>query len=676
MRPSLTSAFAQRMALSFILVVAMGHAARAQESTSNPEAQLKQLSLEQLGDIEVTTQSKTPQQVWKTPAAIYVITQEDIKRSGATSIPGALRLAPGVEVAQIDASTWAVGIRGFGTDLSRSVLVLIDGRSVYSTFQAGTFWDVQDTVMEDIDRIEVIRGPGGTVWGPNAVNGVINIITRKSQDTQGVLVSAGGGNVEQGFLSARYGGSNTKGLSYRIYGKEFNRSPEFHADGNNYDGWRSGQGGFRMDWIKNPRNSFTLQGDIYDERAGDNVQLINYAAPFSQTVNGTAVLSGGNVLGRWTRTFSEGQDIQVQVYYDRTNRYEPNVGDLRNTFDVDFLQRFHAGSRNSFSWGLGARASQGHELAPTTGLFFTPDRRTDTLYTGFIQDDFSLVPNRLVFELGTKLLKTNYTSLEPEPSARILWTPTDTQTVWLAATRAVRTPSDVEDDFNLTGYAGTAQNGLPFFARFEANPNFRSEILYGYEMGYRSLLGKNVYLDVAGFYNQYYDLFSEAITGPTFVENNPPPTHVLLPAEFRNGLLGSTTGGEIAPEWRPTSFWRLRGSYSFLHMVLRRSSPSQDVGTAPGIEGSSPQHQVMMQSSFDLPKRVTFDFDFRYVSALPGLAVPAYSTADTRLAWTVGHHWELSVAGRNLLQPEHLENSPVGIKRSFYGKLVWTSKEN
>ncbi len=676
MRPSLTSAFVQRMALSFILVVAMGHAAHAQQSTNNPEAQLKQLSLEQLGDIEVTTQSKTPQQVWKTPAAIYVITQEDIKRSGATSIPEALRLAPGVEVAQIDASTWSVGIRGFGTDLSRSVLVLMDGRSVYSTFQAGTFWDVQDTVMEDIDRIEVIRGPGGTVWGPNAVNGVINIITKKSQDTQGVLVSAGGGNVEQGFLSARYGGSNTKGLSYRIYGKEFNRSPEFHADGNNYDGWRSGQGGFRMDWIKNPRNSFTLQGDIYDERAGDNVQLINYSAPYSQTVDGTAVLSGGNILGRWTRTFSEGQDIQVQVYYDRTNRYEPNVGDLRNTFDVDFLQRFRAGSRNSFSWGLGARASQGHELAPTTGLFFTPDRRTDTLYTGFIQDDFSLVPNRLVFEIGTKLLKTNYTSLEPEPSARILWTPTDTQTVWLAATRAVRTPSDVEDDFNLTGYAGTAQNGLPFFARFEANPNFRSEILYGYEMGYRSLLGKNVYLDVAGFYNQYYDLFSEAITGPTFVENNPPPTHVLLPAQFRNGLLGSTTGGEIAPEWRPTSFWRLRGSYSFLHMVLRRSSPSQDVGTAPGIEGSSPQHQVMMQSSFDLPKRVTFDFDYRYVSALPALAVPAYSTADARLAWTVGHHWELSVVGRNLLQPEHLENSPVGIKRSFYGKLVWTSKEN
>jgi iron complex outermembrane receptor protein len=368
--------------------------------------------------------------------------------------------------------------------------------------------------------------------------------------------------------------------------------------------------------------------------------------------------------------------MQVQVYYDRTNRYEPNIGDLRNTFDVDFLQRFHAGSRNSFSWGLGARASQGHELDPTTGLFFTPTRRTDELYTGFLQDDFSLVPNRLVFELGTKLVLTNYTSLEPEPSARILWTPTDTQTVWLAATRAVRTPSDVEDDFNLTGFVGTAANGLPFFARFEANPDFHSEILYGYEMGYRGLMGKNVYLDLAAFYNQYYDLFSQAIIDPTFVETNPPPTHVLLPAQFRNGLLGSTTGGEIAPEWRPTTFWRLRGSYSFLHMVLRRSSPSQDVGTAPGIEGSSPQHQVMTQSSFDLPKRITFDFDYRYISSLPGLAVPAYSTANARLAWTVARHLELSVVGENLLQAEHLENSQVGVKRSVYGKLLWTSKDN
>jgi len=679
MQPSRVGRFSGKKiaicALTCFLVGATAVQAHPQDS-NNPQTQLKQLSLEQLGDVVVTTQAKAPQQVWKTAAAVYVITEEDIKRSGATSIPEALRLAPGVEVARIDASTWSVGIRGFGTDLSRSVLVLMDGRSVYSTFQAGTYWDVQDTVMEDIDRIEVIRGPGGTVWGPNAVNGVINIITKKSQDTQGVLVSSGGGNVEQGFVSVRYGGSNTKGLSYRVYGKEFNRSSEFHPDGNNYDAWRSGQGGFRMDWTESPRDSFTLQGDIYDSRAGDNVQLINYAAPFSQTVDGTSVLSGGNILGRWTRTSGEGKDIQVQVYYDRTNRYQPNVADLRNTFDVDFLQRFQAGSRNHFSWGLGARASQGHELEPTTGLFFTPTMRTDELYTGLIQDDITLVSNRLVFEIGTKLLKTNYTAVEPEPSGRLLWTPTETQTVWLAATRAVRTPSDVEEDFNLSGYIGTATDGLPYFARFEANRNFQSEKLDGYELGYRALLVKNVYLDLASFYNQYSDLFSEELIGPTFVENNPAPPHDLLPAQFRNGLLGATAGGEIAPEWKPTSFWRLRGSYSFLHMALRKSATSADVGTAPIIDGSSPQHEVVAQSSFDLPKRVTFDFDYRYVSSLPGLGVLAYSTADTRLAWTVGRHWELSAVGRDLLQPEHMEYPGVGIKRSFYGKVVWTSKEN
>lgn len=674
MPPSPAGKCSRRFILVFLLLGAFGTAARPQ-GTNNPQGKLKQLSLEQLGDIEVTTQSKAPEQVWKTPAAIYVITQEDIKRSGATSIPEALRLAPGVEVARINASTWAVGIRGFGTDLSRSVLVLIDGRSVYSTFQAGTFWDVQDTVMEDIDRIEVIRGPGGTVWGPNAVNGVINIITKKSQDTQGTLVSTGGGDEEQEFLSARYGGGNTKGLSYRFYGKEFNRSSEYHPDGNNYDAWRSVQGGFRMDWTESQRDSFTLQGDLYDERAGDNVQLINYSPPYSQVVNGTDVLSGGNILGRWTRTFSEGQDIQLQVYYDRTNRYEPNVGDLRNTFDLDFIERFQAGSLNHVSWGFGARASQGHELEPTTGLFFTPTMRTDELYTAFFQDDISLVPNRLILEIGTKLLKTNYTGVEPEPSGRLVWTPVDTQSVWLAATRAVRTPSDVEEDFNLTGYIGTAPDGLPYFARFNANRNFQSEKLDGYELGYRGLVGKNFYLDLASFYNQYYDLFSEEITGAPFVETSPAPTHLLLPAQFRNGLLGATEGGEIAPEWRPAGFWRLRGSYSFLHMALRKSATSQDVGTARGIDGSSPQHQVLLQSSFDLPKRVTFDFDYRYVSALPGLAVPAYSTADTRLAWTPAPHWELSFVGRNLLQAEHEEYSAIGIKRSFYGKLVWTSKE-
>ena len=671
-----------RKVLAFSMLLGASAAAARPQSSQTPQDQLKQLSLEQLANLEVTTMSKAPEQVWKTAAAIYVITQEDIRRSGATTIPEALRLAPGVEVARIDGNKWSIGIRGFGSRLSRSVLVLIDGRSVYTTLLAGTYWEVQDAVMEDIDRIEVIRGPGGTVWGPNAVNGVINIITRNSRDTQGELVALTGGNVEQGSLNVRYGGGNSHGLTYRVYAKGYNRSAEYHSDDNNYDRWGAAQGGFRMDWIANPRDSFTLQGDIYNERAGESVQLINYAPPYSQVVFGNAYLSGGNILGRWTRVFAEGDDIQVQVYYDRTNRHEPNFGDLRDTYDVDFLQRFHAGSRNHVSWGLGARASHGDELQPTTGLFFDPRGRTDQLYTAFLEDDFSLVPNHLTLEAGTKILHTNYTDVGLEPSGRLLWTPTETQTIWLAFTRALRTPSDGERDFFLTGFVSpTTPIGLPFFARFNANRNFQSERLTGYELGYRRLIRRNVYVDLAGFYNQYHDLFSEDITGAPFVEATPPPTHLLLPAQFGNDLFGTTTGGEIAPEWRPTTFWRLRGSYSFLRMAITKTPGSLDVGSGPATVGSSPQHQVLLQSSFDLPKHFDFDFDYRFVSALPGLSVPSYSTGDARLAWTYRRHWEFSVVGDNLFQPYHYEfgSDPppnVGIKRSFYAKLVWRSKEN
>ena len=680
MRPGFMRIYPRKIVALSTLLAGLGVIARPQPNQPQ-DGQLKTLSLEQLGNVEVTTMSKAPEQVWQTAAAVYVITQDDIRRSGATSIPEALRLAPGVEVARISANKWSIGIRGFGSRLSRSVLVLIDGRSVYTTLLAGTYWEVQDTVMEDIERIEVIRGPGGTVWGPNAVNGVINIITKKTADTHGALVSAGGGNEEQGFLSTRYGGGNNRGFNYRVYAKGFNRGSEYHFDRDRNDRWGAAQGGFRLDWQANQRDSFTVQGDIYDERAGESVTLVNYAPPYKQIADGFAELSGGNILGRWTRTFREGDDIQLQAYYDRTNRHEPNFGDIRNTFDVDFLQRFHAGSRHHLSWGLGARASDGDEVSTTTGLFFEPQDRTDQLFTAFLQDDIALIPKRLTLEIGTKLVHTNYTGAELEPSGRLLWTPSETQTIWLAVTRALRTPSDGERDFFLTGFIGTTADGTPFFARFNANPNFKSEKLNGYELGYRRLFGKNLYLDIAGFYNQYYDLFSEEITGAPFVENDPAPTHILLPAQFGNSLVGSTAGGEIAPEWRPTSFWRLRGSYSFLQMVLKKSPGSLDVGSGPMIAGSSPEHQVLIQSSFDLPKRFTADISYRFISALPGLSVPSYSTGNARLAWSFGRHWEVSIVGDNLLQPHHLEfpsdpGPSVEIKRSGYAKLVWRSKEN
>ncbi|MGH9637909.1 MAG: TonB-dependent receptor plug domain-containing protein, partial [Candidatus Angelobacter sp.] len=461
----------------------MAVAARGQGPSSDADNPVKKLSLEQLGNIEVTTVSKEPEEARKTPAAIYVITHDDIERSGVTSIPEALRLAPGVEVARIDANKWAIGIRGFGSRLSRSVLVLIDGRNVYTTFLAGTYWEVQDTVMDDIDRIEVIRGPGGTIWGPNAINGVINIITKHSKDTQGTLASVGGGNEEQGFFNLRSGAGNGRNFNYRVYGKGFNRSSEFQRDGGHFDAWWATQAGFRMDWDKNDHDSFTFQGDLYDEAAGESVQATSYTQPFSAIVDNDARLSGGNIMARWKRQMGEGKDVQLQAYYDRTNRHEPNFGDIRDTFDVDFLARVPLPARQRLSYGAGMRFSHGNELEAVSGLTFDPPQQTDQLLTAYAQDEIELVPRYLSLIAGTKLLHTNYTGVDLEPSVRLLWTPSEKQTVWASFTRAVRTPADVERDFFLSGFIGTAPGGLPFFARFNANRDFRSETLKGYEAG-------------------------------------------------------------------------------------------------------------------------------------------------------------------------------------------------
>jgi iron complex outermembrane receptor protein len=660
--------------LSILLAVTSTVVSAGTQEPGNP---LKELTLEQLGNVEVTTLSKEPEKVWKTSAAIYVITNEDIKRSGVTNIPDALRLAPGVEVAQIDSSKWSIGIRGFGSRLSRDVLVLIDGRTVYTTLLAGTYWEVQNVLLEDVDHIEVIRGPGGTIWGPNAVNGVINIITKKSKDTQGALVSVGGGNVDQGFFNARYGGG-VKNLDYRVYALGFVRSSEFHPNGQTFDEWRTAQVGFRTDWTESDHDTFTFQGDIYDEGAGESVVATTYTAPYQQVLDGTAHLSGGNFLARWQRTQAEGNDFQLQAYYDRTNRHEPNFADYRSTADIDFLDRFRLPARQQISWGLGARFSLGYNPVIVSGLTFLPTQRTDKLFTAFLQDEIGIVENRLSLSLGTKFLRTNFTGLQLEPSARLLWTPTDKQSLWASFTHAVRTPSAAERDFSLLGFIEVTPppQSLPYFARFNPNPNFRSEQLNGYELGYRRLIRKKVYLDVAGFYNHYSDLFSEDLTGATFLENSPPPPHLLLPADFGNGLLGTTEGVEIAPEWKPASFWRLWGSYSFLEMHIKKTPNSLDVEPPSTIQGSSPQHQVAIQSDLDFAKRFSLDLTYRYVSALPAQIVPAYSTADAHFAWRVRQQFELSVVGQNLLQPHHPEAAGdpgplVGIKRNVYGQITW-----
>jgi len=654
-------------------IVACAFGATESSDQLGPGA-LKEMSLEELSQIEVTTPSKQPQKALKSPTAIYVITGEQIRRSGATSIPEALRLAPGVEVARIDANKWSIGIRGFGTRFSVGVLVLMDGRTVYSTLLAGTYWEVQDTNMDDIDRIEVIRGPGGTIWGPNAVNGVINIITKDSRDTHGTQVSAGGGNEEQGFTNLRYGSQHGSDFNYRFYAKGFTRGPEHHSDNRNFDDWREAQSGFRMDWSNGKRDSFTVQGDLYAEEAGESAGVVTYSPPASGVVDANANLSGGNVLARWTRKISPGDDIQVQAYYDRTNRFEPNFAEIRDTFDVDFIQHVDLPGRQEVSWGLGTRFSRAHNIEVVSGLTFQPAERTDQLLTGYVQDEIPLIEDRLTLTLGTKLLHTNFTGFGAEPSARLAWTPNNRQTFWTAWTHALRTPSDAEENFYLSGYLGSTSTGIPFFARFNANTHFAPEQLNGYEIGYRRFFRKNVYVDVAGFYNHHHDLYDEELTGGIYLEDNPPPQHLLLPAQFGNGVRGTTKGFEVSPEWDIRDNWQLRGSWSFLQVNLRTASPLY--AFAPGEVGSSPKHEATLESSLDISKRVSLDLTYRYTSALPAFQIPSYSTADARLGWHINRQFELELVGRNLFQPYHFEyqydpGPLVGIVRSGYLTLNW-----
>jgi iron complex outermembrane receptor protein len=644
----------------------------ASQKDEEAPGHLTQISLEDLGDIEVTTTSKEPIKASRTPAAIYVITQEDIRRSGATSIPEVLRLAPGVEVARIDSDTWSISVRGFGSSLSRSVLVLIDGRSVYTPLFAGVWWQVQDTLLEDIERIEVIRGPGGTIWGANAVNAVINIITKNARDTHGVLASVGGGNLDQGFVNFRYGAGNGKTFDYRVYGKAFTRGPEFHPNGRNFDDWRMAQTGFRGDWDLQNGDILTLQGDLYNGDAGQSVGITTYSAPYFTNVEQNAEVAGGNVVGRWKRPLGAGSDIQLETYYDRTNRRQPNFAETRDTFDIDLIHHLTLPGRQNFIWGLGTRLSSGNATPVVPTVLFRPYHQTDKLYSAFVQDEISIVQNRASLTIGSKFLHNDYSGFEAEPSLRLLWTPTRKQTLWTAVTRAVRTPSRIEEDLQLTALA--IPNPLTFY-RIVGDRKFSSEHLLGYEAGYRSLVRPELYVDIAAFYNNYDRLLSIE-PGVPFAESSPLPAHTVVPFMFRNGLLGNTAGFEIAPDWTLTRWWRLRGSYSYLYMNLSRSTASQDTTSVSSTQGSSPHHQVMVQSSLNLAKKFTFDQNLRYVSALPAQQVGAYSTADVGFTWRASSALNLSIVGQNLFQPHHAEfggnpGSLVGIDRSVYVKIMW-----
>jgi iron complex outermembrane recepter protein len=644
---------------------------------------LAQLSLEQLGNVEVTTVSKEPQEVMKTPAAVFVITQEDIQRSGATSIPEALRLAPGVEVAQIDGNHWSVAIRGFAGQFSKSLLVLVDGRSVYTPLFEGVYWDLPYVMLEDVERIEVIRGPGGTIWGSNAVNGVINIITKSANDTHGTLATLGSGTVDQGTGAFRYGGTVGKDFDYRVYGMGGIRGQEEHPDGDGFDHWRMGQMGFRTDWKSGERDTFTVQGDLYRGESGESALIGSFDPPAEIAEQGYGDVSGGNLLARWQHTTGEGSDIQIQTYFDRTNRQDFELGETRDTFDVDFVQHVRIHSDQELTWGLGARVSPSNFIQTSQGVNFLPAKQVDSIYSGFVQYELPIARDKLTLTAGTKLEHNNFSGFDYQPSVRLLWTPTERQSFWAAVTRAVRTPSRLDQDVQFDIF-DEYYEGIPLYFQIEGDPKLKAEQLIAYEAGYRTQINRKVYVDFTAFCNSYDDLqgygpigLGEApIPGPTPA---PPgsPVYLYFSLPYANVIEGHTVGTEIAPDWKITPWWQVRGSYSYLHMSLRDKPGFTDTGNLlSSYTGSSPANVVSFQSFFNLPKHFEIDQTFRYSGALPAQGVGSYSTADLRLGWHVGEGLDFSVVGQNLLQPSHVEfggdaGPLVGIKRSVYGKITW-----
>ncbi len=657
-----------------VILLLCAQTSRAEQRTRHPRGTpkaLTQLSMDELASVEVTTVSKRPEPRRQAPAAIFVITQEDIRRSGATSIPDALRLAPGVQVARINSNQWAIGVRGFASRLARSVLVLIDGRSVYSPLFAGTYWEVQDTLIEDIERIEVIRGPGGTLWGANAVNGVINIITKRARDTQGALATAGAGNLEHGFAGFRYGGSRGTNFNYRVYSKFFQRGAQFHNDGREFDDWRMGQAGFRGDWETGSRDNFTLAGDLYNGRAGQRSTITRLTPPFRTPVEQDSVLSGGNILGGWRRALGRGSELRFRFYYDRTNRIDPTFGENRDTFDFDFQHLFHISEGNLLTWGSAYRVSSGRTAGIPT-VAFIPADRTDHLASAFVQDEITIVPGQLRLAVGSKFEHNGYSGFEVQPTGLILWTPTARQTLWASAARAVRTPSRVEQDLLITGVISEGGASGPVFTRVIGSRQFHSEVLDAYQAGYRVQPSGRIWLDAAAFWNKHRDLLSLE-PGPIFREDTPPRQRTIFPLSLLNGIHGKSYGAELDSEWSLFRWWRMGATYSYLRILLEEDPGSQDTTTVRSLEGSSPRHQWGVKSFVNLPGNFELDWVLRHVGSLPSQNVRRYTTSDARLAWRPTSRVELSAVGQNLHRPHQAEfsgSAGIQAKRGFYGKIA------
>lgn len=612
-------------------------------------ADLKRLTLEQLLEVEVSTASRGAEPWWRTTAATTVLTYDDIRRSGAGTIVELLRLVPGVHVAQIDTNKFAVGIRGFTDRLSRAMLVLIDGRAVYSPLFAGTYWEAQDTLLEDIERIEVIRGPGGTLWGANAVNGIVNVITKPASQTRGAYVNGRGGNVEHGRAGVRYG-ARAGATDYRVYAKAFDRGAQRRASGAEFDEWSGLQTGFRADRETGAGGRVTMQGDIYRADVGQRVNVNTYAPPFTRTSDAPAEIWGANVLARWRRRPSS-TSLIAQAYYDTTSRVEAAFSERRHTVELDVQQGAAPWRRHALLWGGAYRVTR-DDTAAVGIRGFTPEARTQQIFSGFLQDEVAIVPDRVELVAGAKVEHNSFSGFEVQPSARVLWTPHVNHAMTASVARAVRTPSRVEIDYVT---AQVLDPRIPLFLRLEPNDDFESEKMIAYEVGYRTRPLPSVLLSVNGFVNHYRDTLS-AVIGTVFAEPVPPPPHLIAPVQLQNGLHGHSHGVEVSSDVRLFGRARVTTGYSWLRVQL-----SRDPGEPPDVsqerrgEGGSPRQQVFNTLAIDLPGNVELDWMFRYVGRLPAVNVPAYHTSDVRLAWNATPALALEIVGRNLHEARHLE---------------------
>jgi iron complex outermembrane receptor protein len=616
---------------------------------------LKNLSIEELMDIEVELASRKGVKYSDVPAAVYVITGEDIRRSGALNIAEALRMVPGLHVGKTDTDSWVISSRGFSDTYSNKLLVQVDGRSIYTPLYSGVEWSKQNFMLEDIDRIEVIRGPGASLWGANAVNGIINIVTKNAKDSQGWLISGGNGTYEKNYSSYRYGGNINGDIYYRFYA-EHNERRGYQED-DEWKGWRSYRGGFRIDKDLHGEGSLTVLGGLFLD---EDVPLIKY--------------SGQHILGRLTKKFSSDEDIKLQLYYNRISEVdyseEPAFRVMIQTFDADFQHRFKPHERHELIWGAGVRVIN-DRLSPHTAFLFDPQSKTVNLFSAFFQDDITLVNNKLNLIIGSKFEHNDYTGFEIQPNIRMRWTPDDKNVLWASVSRAVRTPSRAERTIN-----AFTDMGIPGVdVKILGNSGFNSEVLNAYEIGYRFLPSKNLTFDAAAFYNVYDRLLTFELGSPYLNTSN---GRLIIPNYAANKMDGKTYGIELAAYWQPYKWWTLKGSYSYLQMQLHLASDSTDT-MLKSLEDKTPHNQFSLRSFINISRNVELDSSLRYSGRLPAFGYDSYLVFDARIGWRPAKNFDLSLYCQNLFNKKHMEFGPsffrpldgVALARELLLKLTW-----